>query len=476
MDPAEPFATMTTHNPPPSQSMLPVPPGLLDRACVTVGRTLGALPCTREGIAVTCDLIRVTLEILNEEFTKSLPVETRRFGEGRPVPGIDSRLAERGYPAPGTSGVVSGVLLESGICRRAEGADHESRRTFPVIRLLDEWTWSIAGPKVPSRSLRETSGEGESGSGREVRVPFDPCPVCKTGRMEVVTGKQLFGLPPGDYLECTSCHAKFVQEKDDSWRLVSIGAIQDPSWKRLLNQSKTGDGWQILTRMADPARNSPARKKLPAPSSGSLKFAEGIRELSGGQISVESRGIARFFIPVPLVFDRQVTADLFFRIKTPLRDILNRNELAHLREDRTREFGRSFDTPAGMFLATLKRSFNPLYREFLNPYGEEEFRNFRMKYHDISEKEGVYLLFRNAEFMYAEGTGGTFRNAIDEGIGLILPTDCLIGGNELRCRINAELCRDPDRFRIFACPSRKKDAEDLLNGILKEYQPEWNRT
>ncbi|MEN6611684.1 MAG: hypothetical protein ABFC24_12655 [Methanoregulaceae archaeon] len=470
---------MTSPSLPASRSLLPAPPELLDSACEVLGRTAGALPVTREGIPITRELVQVTLEILNEEFTKSLPAETRRFAEGRVVPGLDSRLSARGYPGQGTSGVISGMLLEAGICRRSEGADRESRRTFPVIRLLEEWTWTITGPKV-----RSHPGVQAPGTKRDLSCPgepagFDQCPVCKTGTIELVTGRQLFGLPPGDYRECGSCHAKFVPESGGMWRLVSIGAIQDPSWRRLLNQSKTSEAWQVHLRVASPARTFPRQspKKLPVSSSvGTTKFKEGIRELSSGQLSVELRGAARFFVPVPLVFDRQVTADLYFRIKTPLRDILKREVFAAIREEQAPAISRSLDSPAGMFLATLKRSFNPLYRAFLNPFGEDEFRNFRMKTQDISEKEGVFLIFRNAELVYAGVTRGNFRNAVDEGIGLVLPSDCLLGGDEIRCRINAELCRDPGRFRIFACTSREKEAADLLSCILKEYQPGWNRT
>lgn len=467
---------MTETSAPDSASMLPVPIEILDPVCEIVSQKVGKLPLVREGVTVSREVIQATLEILNEEFTKSLPVESRVFSADRTVVGLDARLRVRGFQPQNTAVVVSGIFLETGICRKSEGADRESRKTFPMIRLVDDWTWSIAGPKVRARNSASGISVGTGSPVSHEPPVFDQCPVCSKGPVVRITGKQLFGLPKGDYLECSLCHAKFVPEKSDEWRLVSIGVIRDPTWRRYLNQSRTAEAWQIQAGMTS-SRTSPVaqalKSRIGSSTYGSTKFPEGIKELSSGQISVDYRGVGRFFVPVPLVFEKQVTADLFFRIKTPLKDILKRDAFATLREEEAASFTRSLDTPAGKFLSTLKRSFNPLYRKFLNPFGEEEFRNFRMKSPDLSEKEGVYLVFRNAEPVYAGITKGSFRSAIDEGIGLILPTDCLLGGDEMRCRINAEICHDPDRFRIFACTAREKEAGDLHIYILERYRPGW---
>ena len=172
---------MTEISAPDTPSMLPVPQEILDTVCEMVSQKFGKLPLVREGVPVSRELIQATLEILNEEFTKSLPVESRVFSAERSVDGLDKLLRARSFEPQNTASVVSGIFLETGIFRKSEGADRESRKTFPMIRLVDDWTWSITGPKVrPQNILSGTSGVAGAPVSPEPPA-FDQCPVCSKG-------------------------------------------------------------------------------------------------------------------------------------------------------------------------------------------------------------------------------------------------------------------------------------------------------
>jgi hypothetical protein len=458
-----------------SRSPLPVPAGLLDLVCETIGRRVTGLPVTRNGVPVTRELAAAALEILNEEFTRSLPVETRIIGQKKLAIGLDRRLAERGHAGIHTAGVITGVLVEAGICRRGEVTDSRAHRTCPVVRLLPEWTWNIATDMSVPKTLH-TGAVPDRFDNQGGGSWLDRCPVCRTGILRLVTGRQLFGVPPGNYVECAFCRARLVPEAGGLWRLVSIGTIRDPSWRRLLNRAGTGKEWQERAggSPASEGKRAGSLKAERVTGTGHGNYPEGIRELGDGSLAVECRGSARYFIPLPVQFDRSVAADLFSRIKTPLRDLLAKPGFSSLKIETEDTVARHPDAPAGGFLHALKREGKPLYRKFLNPDGDREFRNFRIKDTDSPDKKGVFLILRGCEVIYVCCAPVSFRKAIGEGIGLVLPSDCLRDGETGRCRVNAEICREPDRVRFFTHIAGAEESGRIQRCIIRTYQPGWN--
>src|SRR5512136_3261391 len=96
------------------------------------------------------------------------------------------------------------------------------------------------------------------------------CPICRTGILNRVVGKQLFGIPHTDfYIECTHCGAKFIPV-GPQFRLVSIATVRDPLWRKYLDQTFPAETWAALARgtgAGGQPLSHPAGKKAFGPSS-----------------------------------------------------------------------------------------------------------------------------------------------------------------------------------------------------------------
>ncbi|MDD1694524.1 MAG: hypothetical protein LUQ71_07350, partial [Methanoregula sp.] len=249
---------------------LPVPPELFAHACTTVTQRVSQLPFLRSGVNVTGELVGVTMECLNAEPTRTLAVSTPRDSLfGSVAPGLDAVLEERlRIPGKTVVPVIAEVLCSAGITEMTEIIDRQMHRPRRAVRLLPPWTWHIASTLAPSVRLGGTA-DGASLSWMDI------CPVCRTGILSRVVGKQLFGIPRTDFIiECSHCGAKFIPV-GPAYRLVSIALIRDPLWKKYLDKTYSTEEWAALARSTAPggritAPSGPAAKKpaaaLPAAS------------------------------------------------------------------------------------------------------------------------------------------------------------------------------------------------------------------
>ncbi len=131
------------------------------------------------------------------------------------------------------------------------------------------------------------------------------CPICRTGILNRVVGKQLFGIPHTDfYIECTHCGAKFIPV-GTQFRLVSIATVRirsgENTWTRPF-QPRHGPLWHEGPHREENRSSSPAGKKPVSPSS---KFpAGGLTQLKDGSLVVPYGDRTLYFKPVKLDFYR----------------------------------------------------------------------------------------------------------------------------------------------------------------------------
>ncbi|PKL58046.1 MAG: hypothetical protein CVV34_04380, partial [Methanomicrobiales archaeon HGW-Methanomicrobiales-5] len=297
-----------------------------------------ALPFTQEGCSVTSELISVTMECLNAEFSKTLPIHAKQT-PAKPSPeALDLCLAQRlnlTGDVPCVP-VIIDVLCSAGIAEKTEVVDSLSHTQSRGVRLLAPWTWHSASPPV--------SPLPPSVAGMDRDTPPSPwmslCPVCRTGILNRVFGKQLYGIPHTDYyIECTHCGAKFIPEKE-KFCLVSIATIRDPVWKHNLNRSFSPESWMEIARASGPCAakkvSTPAyRRSSPAPSfiapagppvrssfvSVVLKTGSLI-SMKDGSLGVPVLEKTLYFKPIRITFSGGLKEDIFEKEQRLLKDVI----------------------------------------------------------------------------------------------------------------------------------------------------------
>ena len=420
-----------------------IPPELFSRACRMVTERVSQLPFLRGGIMVTGEMVGVAMESLNAVPQKALAITTPREAGIGMEDGIDRCLEER-LRVPGAAAqVIADVLVSAGIAEPARIPDKYTHREHRGIRLVAPWTWHIASVLAPSVRL------GDSGDGPSLSW-MDVCPVCRTGILERVTGKQLFGVPRTDfYIECSSCGGKFIPV-GPAYRLVSIATVRDPLWKSQLDKTRTPGEWAALARGPGPAK--PPAPRLPAakPAAPALpKPSVLLSPLKDGSLAVPVAGKILYFRPVPLRFSGSVRGDAFFRVQVTLEELLARPAFLHLRPQVDAKYSRYLALRAGLFLSQLKERHDPFYREFLNPYGDERYGTFRADDPKDSGKRGVLIVVVDRGLYHVLGSPDPVAATISSRLGRVGPDDCLLSGDPVRCRINALLCTNREKAGLF---------------------------
>ncbi len=450
-----------------SVQYFPIPPTLLTLACETVNRRIGKLPFMKNGIIVTPELVGVSLECLNAEVTRTLPLRTSPAMAKNRMEGFDRVLELRlGTGGRDAASVLADVLVQSGIAEIVQIHDQCTHTRTNGFRLLRPWTWHIAsGIPAPLQSPINSL---------EMEPPatwLARCPVCKSGILQKVTGKQLFGMPFMEYyIECTHCCAKFVKEKEN-FRLVSIAKIRDPRWRQLLNTSRAADDWATL------ARGDPIFKRLPDPlrhheptSIGEANTGP-FKKMKDGSIAVPFGEKTLFFRPTSLQFERNIKRSLFSRRNGTLADLLRLPEYSNLKEVIEQRYYGYLMVTTGNFIAELKQRDDPLVREFLHPYGDKEYCSFRMCDDEYAGQKGVILVFVKGKVKYIGTCHTSFGKLINDELGRIIPDMCYRDGNKTACKINSFACTDRDSFGIFIHVITDDHAIDALAGDLNARYP-----
>jgi hypothetical protein len=445
---------------------LPLPPELFAHACDTVSRRVSQLPFLRSGVSVTGELVGVTMECLNAEPSRTLPLATPRDAAENIADGLDRCIEQRlGTPAKTIVPVIAEVLCSAGITEMTELLDRQMHRPRKAIRLLAPWTWHIASTMAPSVRL------GDSGDGTGSSLSWlDVCPVCRTGILDRVVGKQLFGIPRTDfYIECSHCGAKFIPV-GPAFRLVSIATIRDPLWKKHIDKTYTPEVWAALARGTGPGSLSFPRQPGKKPESPALPAAAvTFAALKDGSLAVSVQGKTLYFRPVTLHFAGGVREDTFARVQKTLEEVLAHPAFEHLRSPVNAKYSRYLPMKTGIFLSQLKERHDPFYREFLNPSGDEKYGTFRAEDSGETGKNGILIVVVNRGLYYAVSTSDSLLATINR-FGRTGPDDCLLSGDPVRCRINALLCNHKKEAGLYLYALEKEDERqlliDALNGLV----------
>jgi hypothetical protein len=432
----------------------PIPPEIFACACSTVTSRVSQLPFLRGGVTVTGEAIGVAMECLNAGPTKALALSTPKDAGGGVEDGFDRCIEERLHiPGKTAAPVIAEVLCSAGIAEPAMIADRHGRnRQLRGIRLLAPWTWHIASITAPSIRL---GGTGEDDSSLSW---LDMCPVCRTGTLDRVVGKQLFGIPRTDfYIECCHCGAKFIPV-GPAFRLVSIATIRDPLWKKHLNHTFVPDTWAALARGKNPVSNPALRMAAKKPDSPALPAdAITLSQLKDGSLAVPIPGKTLYFRPIPICFTGRLREDAFARVQKTLEEVLGQQEYEHLRSPVNAKYSRYLPMKTGLFLGHLKERHDPFYHGFLNPYGDETYETFRAENSKETEKKGILVVVVNRGLYHVVNSRDPLRITINNRLGRIGPDDCLLSGDPARCRINALLCNNKKEAGLYWYPGEKED-------------------
>jgi hypothetical protein len=446
----------------------PIPPEMFALACETVSRRVSRLPFLRSGVMVTGELLGVAMECLNAEFKKTLVVRTPLNASENFQDGLD-RCIEKRLQIPGKTAVVVviDVLCTAGITETTEIMDRFSHQTRNGLRLLPPWTWHTASALTPAVRFQGSAHDDTSSSLSWMSM----CPICRTGILNRVVGKQLFGIPHTDfYIECTHCGAKFIPV-GPQFRLVSIATVRDPLWRKYLDQTFPAETWAALARgtgAGGKALMSPQKTPGKTPVSQSLKLPSGVlTQMKDGSLIVPYKEKTLYFKAVKLNFSGPVREDLFARVKTPLEELLKNPAFGHLLPQVNAKYSRYLPMQSGLFFSQLKERHDPFYREFLNNYGDEKYGTFRFEESNEGSRKGVLLIVVKKAVYHVVNCSATFRGIINDQFGRISSDDCLLSGDSTRCRVNAVLCNNRNDAGIYIHPVEKEDERSDITEMLK---------
>lgn len=449
---------------------LPIPPDLSAHACETVSRRVSRLPFLRGGVRITDGLVAAAMESLNAEPARTLALTTPRGSAGDLRDGLDRCLEQRlGMQEKNTVPIIAEVLCSAGIAEMTEILDRQLHRSRRAVRLLPPWTWHIASALAPSVRLRE-SGDSAGSS----LSWLDLCPVCRTGSLDPVTGKQLFGIPRTDfYMECSSCGAKFVPV-GPAFRLVSIARVRDPLWKKYLDTTHAPETWAALARGPGAGGRTaavrPAEKKQENPAIPPAAHPLDLR--NDGSLAVPVRHRILYFRPVPLRFAAGIRRDVFSRVQKTLSELLAMDAFSHLRSPVNAGYSRYLPLRAGLFLSQLKERYDPFYRGFLNPWGDEPFGTFRVNDARGMESGGILIVAVNRELYHVIDSADPLHTTVNNRFGRVGPEDCLLSGDAVRCRINSLLCSHKKESGMYMLPVGNADERlSVLHAIGNPVAP-----
>jgi hypothetical protein len=450
----------------PAPQYFPLSPEMFALAGETVSRRVSRLPFLRSGVRVTGELIGVAMECLNAEFNKTLALRTPPNTVEKPPDGLDRCIEERlKLPGKTVVPVIVDVLCSAGIAETTEIMDRVSHRPRKGIRLLPPWTWHAASAMAPTVRL-QGSGNDDASS---LLSWMSMCPVCRTGILNRVVGKQLFGIPHTDfYIECSHCGAKFIP-LGTQFRLVSIATVRDPLWRKYLNETFSAEAWSALARGTSTGGNQYVRQTEKPVSQSQKSPSGGLMQLKDGSLIVPFQEKTLYFKPVKLNFSGGLREDVFARAQKPLQDLLETPAFSLLLPQVNAKYSRYLSMKSGLFLGQLKERHDPFYREFLNSYGDEKYGTFRLEDSGEADKNGVMIVVVNKGIYHAVNCRDTFRGIINDLFGRISAEDCLLSGDSTRCRINALLCNNRNTAGIYIQTCEKEDERIHITEILKGF-------
>lgn len=106
-----------------------------------VEKKFGTIPFKLRGIKITHKLIKVSVEILNNEVNKMLPQNSRNLCVNQMPDGLDKKIKEALNSNLRTANIISDVLKDAEIVEVIKIVNPKTGRNIKATRLLEKWSW-----------------------------------------------------------------------------------------------------------------------------------------------------------------------------------------------------------------------------------------------------------------------------------------------------------------------------------------------
>lgn len=191
-------------------------------------------------------------------------------------------------------------------------------------------------------------------------------------------------------------------------------------------------------------------------------------------ITVE--GVTLDFQPVPLVFlDKNLVNIFAQKNNKTVRETLLHKRYSKFDRKITENFLAELDMPLGSFLFKLKLAGNPIYKSFLNPYGDGQYCRFRIERSQLSISKGLYCFRMDGQIVYVGRSFDPFEKRINQGYGTIHPKNCYLDGQATNCHLNGLIAENTAVVSFYVSPINDDDEIERLERLLiKTLKPKWN--
>ncbi|OCA85921.1 hypothetical protein A8F94_13815 [Bacillus sp. FJAT-27225] len=115
-----------------------IPDELLQKAISRLGVQL---PFKCRGIKISKELIKATIEILNDAPDRMLPQHARNLIRAHTPDGLDLRIKNTMNSDTRTANIISDILASAGIVEVLTIKNKKTGRNIKATRLLSEWTY-----------------------------------------------------------------------------------------------------------------------------------------------------------------------------------------------------------------------------------------------------------------------------------------------------------------------------------------------
>lgn len=201
-----------------------------------------------------------------------------------------------------------------------------------------------------------------------------------------------------------------------------------------------------------------------------------MNELTENRISLTAGERGLDFQRVNLTFLAQGLVDIFAKKNNKtVRETLAHRRYSKLDPLLDGELRRHLDRPLGDFLLSLKVSGNPLYKRFLNPYGDSIYCRFKMERSPLSLLKGLYCYRLANQIVYVGRSKDPFDTRVTQGYGTIHPKNCYLDGQATNCHLNALIAANEPAVSFFVCPLADDAEIDHFERLLiRQILPPWN--
>ena len=193
-----------------------------------------------------------------------------------------------------------------------------------------------------------------------------------------------------------------------------------------------------------------------------------------GWATVSLRGID--FIKVELAFQYFNRSNVFAELTgSTLRQTLAKPKYSKYATQAVSGYSGYLESSIGSFLAFCKANNDSLYKNFLNPYGDDLYCKFALDTKEILDEKGLYFYKFGEEILYIGRCKDSFRKRMNQGYGCIHPKNCYRDGQSTNCHINSLINRLGAKVELFVAVLRDDASIEANERILiKAINPCWN--